>query len=217
MPVPISLSHGQYQSILRGGMLRAPSSIASHSPCRACVSFPAHQSHRDTRAAVPFRPQCTGTRPAHALIVRCDAEQAGGAAARLPSAPAGRQWPCTFFAAVNHFARLVRTILSEKAGRWSCSSGSVHAFWLCIMCFFVAMPMCVCVCTHMYRHLCVHVHRTGLHCQISDSWCGAGQQGVGLEILAGGGHHQIGRARGVVVPRARPRVAKAVCADRCAT
>jgi hypothetical protein len=104
--------------------------------------------------------------------------------------------------------------LGDVLRAWECAH-SQAAFWYCIMCLSVAMPY-VCVCTHMYRHICVHVHRTGLHCQISASFrCEAGQQGVGLEVLVVGGDQR--RARGVVVSRARLRVVKAVCADHCAT
>ena len=76
--------------------------------------------------------------------------------------------------------------LGDVLRAWECAH-SQAAFWYCIMCLSVAMPY-VCVCTHMYRHICVHVHRTGLHCQISASFrCEAGQQGVGLEVLVVGG------------------------------
>jgi hypothetical protein len=78
-------------------------------------------------------PKAPGPVPkAGCLILRRDAEQTGGAAARVPRVLAGRQWPCTFFVSCSIYLRTYLSICS-----WSLP---------CQRCLCWSLPfVCVCV------------------------------------------------------------------------
>ena len=77
-------------------------------------------------------------------MVRRGAEQTGGAAARVPHAPAGRQWPCPFF------AREAAGPSKEAFLGRRCRCGRYRQehvrYWQEHVCTLARDCVCVCVC-----------------------------------------------------------------------